>query len=296
MSEWDGARLMLEVVRHGGLSRAARQLGVSHTTVSRQISALEKRLGVRLFDRRPEGVVPTPAGKEFAAAAGRMEAEYAGARLALSGLDQNLEGKLTVTAPSLLISHFLAPVLVAFSTKYPEIELLLNASHLPLDLSRGEADVALRATNTPPENLFGRKLLIQRRMVYASRALVLSMEQVGKRLQKGQDLPWIGFEDWTDETLQNLGGGRIVVRFDNMSVALDAAVAGMGVVLMPCFLGDANDGLVRVDGFDVQPYLDFWILTHPDLKDVARVRTFMRFVSEALLAKAELFSGDLPAD
>ncbi len=289
MGHWDDIALVMEIVRQGGMSPAARALKMSHSTLSRRVAALEAQSGVRLFDRLGSGLAPTRAGREMAAAGERMEAQVMAMNLSLAGRDRTLRGALKITAPSLLINAYLAPILRDFHNAHPEIELHINASHEALNLHRREADVAIRATNDPPENLFGRRIARQQRAVYAARAHV---EGAGKtRLEKGRGPAWLGFDWWRDAEVKNLHGGHVVARFDNMVALLGALHAGMGIARLPCHLGDSDARLVRLKEYPLEPYFDLWILTHPALRQVVRVRTFMSFVAPCFEQDRKLFFG-----
>ncbi|MCL5777237.1 LysR family transcriptional regulator [Limibaculum sp. FT325] len=169
MTDWDDLRFVLAAAREGGFSGAARALGVNHATVSRRIAGLEARLGVRLFDRLPRGIVPTAAGERALETARRAEAEMLGLAQDLAGRDRALAGPLTVTAPQLLIAVHLAGVFAAYGARHPGVELTVNASNVPLNLHRREADVAIRVSNAPEDTLVGRRASGQRRAFYLAR-------------------------------------------------------------------------------------------------------------------------------
>ncbi len=294
MGHWDDISLVMEIVRQGGMNPAAKALKISHSTLSRRIARLEERTGVRLFDRLGRGLAPTRAGREMAEAGERMEVQVLAMNLSLAGRDKSLGGSLKVTAPSLLIKSYLAPILMDFARAHPEIELRINASHEALNLYRREADVAIRATNDPPENLFGRRVARQRRAVYAARSYFSVRHGVTPASIEGLD--WLGFDWWDDEETKKLHGGRIIARFDDMVALLGALDAGMGVARLPCHLGDSDRQLVRLTGFEPDPYYDFWLLTHPGLKHVVRVRSFMAFVARRFERDQQLFLGSSKAD
>lgn len=288
MKDWDDIRIVALVARSGSLVAAAKSAGVAHTTLSRRIADLERRKGVRLFERLPDGYVPTDAGRQMADTAWRIETELSALDLALAGKDSALAGPLTITAPALLLHSFLAPHLKRFVARHPEIEINVNAAHRALDLGRREADIAIRATNDPPETLFGRRVARQKRTLYAAPAYLASRQDAS---DQPHDL--LGFNWWSGET-PVLPNARVVARFDDMVALLGAVRAGMGVGRLPCMLGDIDDGLVRLPGAALEDYFDFWVLCHPTLKTVPRIRTFMRFVTESFDAHQDLFDGRRP--
>lgn len=292
MMDWDDIRLVAEISKHGGLSQAARVLKVSHSTLLRRVQVLEKHMGVRLFDRLPSGYVPTEAGREIALAGGRIEGEVFSLQTSLAGRDQDPEGTLKITAPSLLIGLYLSPILRDFKKAYPRIDLILNSANEELNLHQREADVAIRATNSPSESLFGRKLVSQRRYVYAAQEYFDDHPHLTPQSAMDAGFDWLGFEAWSAEMISSLPGAKLAARFDDMPALLGCLQVGMGIARLPSCLGDTNDKLVRLTAFPAEPYFDFWILTHPSLKDVARVRLFMKFVSARFETDRAFFLGE----
>lgn len=296
MTDWDDLRFVLAAARERGFSGAARALGVNHATVSRRIAGLETRLGVRLFERLPRGLAPTAAGERALETARRAEEEMLALAQDLAGRDRALAGPLTVTAPQLLIAVHLAEVFAAYRARHPSVALTVNASNAPLNLSRREADVAIRVTNTPDETLVGRRATGQRRAFYVSRAYLAANRQAIETPGPETGIDCLVFQWWDDdvpEALRRLHpASRAAMRFDDM-VALHAGVrAGLGAGFMPCFLGDSDPALTRLPGTDPAPYLDIWVVTHPSLRQVPRVRAFMTFVAGAIRSRAPLYMGE----
>lgn len=289
MADWNDLKYVLETVRQGGLSGAARVLRVNHATVSRRIAALETEMGVRLFDRLPQGYAPTTAGQDAARSAEIMEQAHLDLSRALAGRDRSLSGPLVVTAPSLLIERVLAPMLIEFTTLHPDIEISLVASNTPLNLARREADVAFRIDNAPPQTLFGVRVTGQKAGVYAQRAVVAALGPPDTTT-----LDWVRFSHWPGlpvEVTTAWPNRRVRVVVNDMVVAIGAARAGMGATRMPCFLGDSDPLLARVPGIELFDYPSIWILTHPDLRDVPRVAAFMAFAAANMRKMRPHFQG-----
>lgn len=287
--DWNDLRFVLETSRQKGLSGAARVLGVNHATVARRIAAAEDALQVTLFDRLPTGYRPTTAGQAAVEAAIAMETIGIDLERTIGAEDLAIAGDLTVTAPQLMIGHVLSPILRDFSRAYPEIRLKVLGTNETLNLARREADVAIRISNTPHETLFGRKVADQKSAVYASRAYLEALET-----DPDKALAWLRFEQWTGiipEVRAAYPNVTVAMTFDDMAAMLGAVEAGIGVTRMPCFLGDAAPNLVRVPRIPLMPYLSIWVLTHADLRKVARISTFMTFVGERLAQLRPLFEG-----
>ena len=282
--DWGDLRFVLETVRHGGLSGAARELGVNHATVARRIAAAEAALGAPLFDRRPTGYVPTQAGEDAARTAAAFEAEHATLSRTIAAREDKLIGPLTVTAPQLMIQTVLAPILGDFARAYPGITLTVLGANATLNLAHREADVAIRISDDPDPDLVGRRVAAQNSAVYAHRDYVEALITSGSKR-----LDWLRFLHWErapKPVMEHYPETEILMFLDDMVAMLGAVRAGLGATRMACFLGDSDPALARVPNLPLMPYASIWVLTHADLRHVPRIATFSRFVSDALRSKA----------
>ena len=168
---WETLRYILAVHREHTLQGAARALGVTHTTVGRRIRKCEAQLGVRVFDRTPEGLFATAPGAELVVVAERLETEISAAESRVFAGDAQLSGPLRVSIIDWSY-HLFHDVFRSFLARYPKIDLTVNATLDQVSLTRREADVVIRLTDAPPENLFGRRLGKVEFAVYASDELV----------------------------------------------------------------------------------------------------------------------------
>ncbi len=284
--DWDDLRYVLAVKRAGSLAGAATTLGVTRTTVGRRLKDAEERLGVRLFDRTPEGFVPTPAGDELAETAGRVEEEILAAEGRILGRDIALSGRLRVSTVDFLF-HGFADVFTSFMERYPRVELTVRATDEQVSLTRREADVVLRLGNNPEERLVGRRVGRMQIEVYAARSLV---ERIGRNAGLAS-YPWLHRDErsdgrWLDGWLaKNAPGARVSLRSDDWSVLRKAVSAGVGVYFLPCFHGDADPGLVPLGVRLTEEARDLWLLTLPELRHNSRIRAFMDHVHRALEAR-----------
>jgi DNA-binding transcriptional LysR family regulator len=290
---WDDYRLFLAVAQAGSLSGAARLLGVTHSTVFRRLAGFEEALGVRLFERLPSGYVLTAAGEAMQHATARIEDEIAAIRRRVTGQDQRLSGQVRITATDMLAVSLLPPYLAAFRVAWPGIELELLVSDMRLDLTRREADIALRLGNPVQETLVGRRIGRLAFAVYCAAAR--HHEGIGENLA-GHD--WIGFGSAHAPLRQVLAewlpGLRPQFRTNSITAAIAAARVGIGLAALPCAVADPDPGLRRVAPFPDNFRLDLWLLTHEDLRHTARIRTFVDFIAEALAAQADLLEGRGP--
>jgi len=291
MMDWDNIRFFLHVARQGSIRAAARILNVNHTTIARRIKHLEDQLGVRLFEKLPSGYQITPAGEEILTIAEGMEIQALELERKIYGRDTRLTGNLRITLPQVLATGLLMPDLARFSKTYPGISLEIITSYEALNLTKRQADVAIRlAYKSPPENLYGRKLSTLHRAVYISSALL-------KTFDFEKPLHWITKEDenivpaWALKLPLKTHKNNLIVS-DPIS-QLEATREGLGVSVNFCFLADKDPKLSRLPPGDTHSYGDLWILTHDDLRHTPRVQAFMRFLSDAIIAKRPILQGRL---
>lgn len=287
MRDWNDLRYVLAVARSGSITAAAATLKVSHSTVSRRIGALEKKLGVRLFERRPDGFGPTPPGADFLNEAAALEQTIEGLDRRLRAHDARLSGPLRVTAPPALAATVLMPYAAAFMATHPEITVTLTSSDDIMSLARREADVAIRVTHTPTDTLVGRKLAAVAASVYASRDYLAR--------HTGGPHRWIRWDrapaapSWQRTLFPD---AREVCVVEAKLALLAAVRAGIGIGELPCWLGDTCPDLQRMG--KTWHDFDLWVLAHADLAKVGRVRAFTNFLAVALAQERDLIEGRRP--
>lgn len=283
MDDWDPLRYVLAIDRHGGLSGAARALGVTHATVSRNLAKAEAALGQRLFDRLPGGLTPTDAGRAAAARAAAMEAEVAGLGLSLAGRE---EGPLAITAPPLMLRGHLAADLAALAAAHPAMRLSVLSDNRVLDLHRREADIAVRVARAPAESLWGRRVASQRAGYFATAEVIAAH---GPALAgAGGPAPLISFAGWPAPTPRDLAlrlkDVRVAAVCDDMPAAIELARAGLGLVRLPFAAARAEPALRLVETLPTLDYAPVWLLTHPDLRRAPLVRLAMTFLADGFAA------------
>ncbi len=287
--DWDDIRYFLAVARKSSIRGGAAQLGVNHSTVSRRINTFEQKLDVRLFDRLPTGYALTPAGEDMLDSAQRIEEEVNTLDRKVLGRDAELRGQIRVTMPA-PISNILTPELVAFTKRFPAIEIELLISYEEFNLNKREADVAIRITNNPAEHLVGRKVLKYTKAIYGSTTYLTDYNKTADP----ESLCWIGWDSATDDQwIKNTPFPNIAIQhqFPDPMSQLTAIKAGLGITILPCFLCDTESGLQRVPPGDPIPAWDIWLLTHKDLRDTTRIKTFMNFITDAIRRQSDLFTG-----
>ena len=297
--DWNDLRYFAAVSRSGSLAGAARALGVNHSTVFRRIKSLERSLAVRLFDRTHDGYVLTAEGEEMMVTALGVEEAITGLDRRMSGKDYRLSGSIRVTTTDTIGSGFLQPHLHAFRQAYPGIELELVISNAFFSLSKREADIAIRPTRSPPEELVGRRLANLAWAVYAG----VGYLETHPRPRRVEDLAdhdhvagddSLGHLEVTRWRRRHVADGRVVLRSNSVGAQCAAARAGLGIAVLPCFVADPFPDLVRVLPPVADLASELWALTHPDLRHTARVRAFMEVLRESVAADRRLLEGGRP--
>jgi DNA-binding transcriptional LysR family regulator len=294
--DWDDYRLVLAIAEGGSLGGAARRLGIVTSTAFRRLNALEKRLGVRLFERRATGYAPSAAGRRVIAAAERMADAAHEAERAVTGLDARLTGTVRVTAADSVGHALLVKPLAAFLAANPALAVEITIENRILALTRREADVALRAQRITEPELVGRKLAGIAWTVYAARPY-LARRKAPRAPAEFADHALIGWDEASATApalawLERAAGGKApVYRANSIVNQVRAAEAGIGLALLPCFLGDPAPELARVIAPPAELTRELWIATHRDLRRTARVRAFVEFVGGALIRERALLEG-----
>jgi DNA-binding transcriptional LysR family regulator len=299
-SRWDDIRIFLASYRNLSLGAAALRLGVDTSTVSRRLTALEEVLGVRLFERTRSGLLPTHAAELVLPAAEAMEAAHGRLTRDASELE-GIEGKVRISAAPGLADSFLAPSLVRLREQYPEIRIELDVSVRPLDLSRYEADIALRSVRPQGAELIITKIASSGWVAACAPCWIPRLQTI----QSWSEVPWIAW----DIDMDHLSAARwinhhvdrnaIVLKTSHFSSQLGAAEAGMGLLLVP-------KPYVYVRKLDVVPVVaglqasaahwpsdSLWLVSHRALHDVPRVKAVWNFFANEL--RQQLGGSEEPA-
>ncbi|TVP43089.1 MAG: LysR family transcriptional regulator [Halomonas sp.] len=280
---WDDLQIVLAIAQTGSLSGASRQLGVSHATVFRRLSEMERGLGTTLFERSRSGYTPTLTGDDLAATAKRVQSEITGAERRVIGQDLKLTGSIRVTTTDTLFAGLLSPLLAKFRQDYPTIALEVIISNQLHSLSRREADIAIRPTRKPPETLVGRKVSDITQSIYGQKehwqnsSLPLDPASLSTESWIGPDvhLGDAALEKW-------MMGKHANYRLDSMLGMQLAVRQGGGIAVLPCYLADKDEALLRLSDPIEELSTQLWLLTHPDLRYVARIKAFMEAITEGI--------------
>lgn len=265
--------------------------------MARRVEGLEARLSTRLFDRNRDGYMLTEAGREMLPGAQRVEAELSQIERGLAGGDARMDGTVSLTCCDAFVSSMLVPAVAELCQQHPGLEVALATDSRPFNLSKREADIALRILargDTPPENLVGRVLVPVIVCSYVG-------TQHAQRLNpSGEGARWISFDDRKTSQLMVDGSSHPALplwgAFSSIESIAQAAHAGLGLIMLPTYVGDIDPGLCRLAQPDLRHVADLWLLYHPDLRLNARVRAARDCVESAVLAHKNRFHGTRPAD
>ena len=294
--DWDDYRYFLAIARTGSLTAAGRSLGVSQPTVSRRLATMEARLKVRLFDRTDRGYEMTPAAMDIYETVDRVGEDLGDIERKVFGKDLRLTGSLRVTCTEVLLEGYLAPYIWQFLDRHPGIELDVICTRALLNLTRRDADLAIRFTGRPPETLVGRRLARTAFGVYAGSG----------EASKSWDHSNMGAWDWigSHEDFYNrmlitsaFPEARIKHRVDSTVGMQSMARHGLGIAVLPCYTADRDPGLRRILPEPLTEGMpDLWILHHSDVRSVSRVSLFAEFIADVITADLDLFEGRRPQD
>ena len=280
--DWDDMKVLLALSRKGSARAAAKELNVSNSTVTRRLDEMESNLKTQLFDRTPDGYKMTASAEDMLPTAEHVEELIHAAERKISGGDQQLEGRIRLTLPDVSGMSVLMRRLAAFAELYPKIEIELLPSTDALDLSRREADIAIRvmpANVSPPEHLIGRKMSPISASAYVHRDLLNPDDP-----EDVSHLTWIGKSsmDQNEDWLSGCAFPDLPVRHSiiNLNLLTEALRHGMGMALAPCFALYHEPDIVQVPGSVAYHHSDMWVLTHKDLRLSARLRVLRAAIAE----------------
>lgn len=273
--DWENLHYFSVFAQQKTLSGAARLLKVDHATVARRISALEKQLQLKLVDRRARTYVLTVEGEKIAGMAARMmEDSYAIGRIAKAG-QAVLKGEVSMSLPPATAAHFIVPRLHTLRQQYPQLHLRVIVETRFASLQHSEADIALRLARPAEEGLVGRKIAQLPFGLYAS------VDYLADRVAAQYE--FIGLDDSLSSSLQQrwlaeIRGGRpIVLKTNSPDMQRLAAEAGVGVAILPCFMGEQS-GLQRIPCERVSMMREVWLAVHQDLQHSPLIRVVMDFL------------------
>jgi len=282
---WDDLRFFLALAREGTVSAAGRALEVKHTTVARRVAAFEEQLGSRLFDRMPSGYAITQVGENLMPHALGIEELVNAADREVFGMDAQLSGSLKLAASYDVFTRLITPKLHLFTDKYPNIELELVSSTGLVDLGSRQADIALRLSPHPPEHLIGREV------VHLSHGIYASEKYLQEKRTQAQLILWGHDKNMPDWVVDHFSDARVYARASDIMTMMEAVKNHLGLARMPCYVGDAEPTLRRIDVHLTPSNWGVWVLSHADLRTTARVRACREFLIDIIDQQRALIEG-----
>ncbi len=292
---WNDLQYILAVANHGSLAAAARNLGVNHSTVLRRVNAFEELHAVRLFERHRSGYTLTSEGQQLLDAARSVEDVVTVLERKIDGKELKLEGTVRLTTTDSLLYSVIGPHIAAFHALYPSILIEVSVTNSMLNLTKRDADVAIRPVGDKPDPLVGKKVATIMFGFYASPDYWQRNRDIAMA-----DQDWVGPDDVMANTTpgrwmrENLPNARLTFRADTFVTLGKAAELGLGVAMLPCCFGDMSPTLIRVGHDILQCSNSVWILTHKDLMKSTRIRTFMDYMAAAMESESLAFQGRRP--
>lgn len=295
MLDWENLKTLQALSDAKTVRGAAQSLGIHHATVSRRIEQLEQALGTRLVDRKPEGMDITSAGHELVAVALNFSNQIQATQRRLEGRDSELSGRVILTLTPPMGETLFASELPAFADRYPLLELHIESTTATLDLSRREADIAIRIADNPTQSLIGKRICSVNMAAYANRNYL-------SRLQANDEnttARWVGYQ-MTNDGFDALRAGSdykdapVWGRVHDVGLHARLVKEGLGFGVLPCIVGDRAPSLIRLNDGATRPYQDLWLLTHNDLRHTARIRAVMDFAEQVLRKHRDAFEGNPP--
>lgn len=280
---WSDLSYLVVLARTGRLALASEHLKVDETTIARRIVILEEALGARLFDREKGRFSLTAAGHQVALRAERIEFEIDEIKREVAGIDAEISGVVRVTAPPWMVSHVLVPSLPRLRAKHSELALEMIAEARNLDVARRDADIGVRMSRP-----------VKEQRAVARRLTALDFAVYGPADADPGLLRWINFESgmaglpqsaWITDAIKREGWAQPALLVNDSAVALHAVAAGLGKTILPCVLGDRATGIVRLSGRRPVLSRDVWLMTHPELKNLSRIRVVQGWIETAIVGQ-----------
>jgi DNA-binding transcriptional LysR family regulator len=288
-TDWDDLHYLLETMRRGGMSAAARSLGVDHATVGRRLRRLEQRLRQPVLDRQRRGLALTPFGEAVLAEAERMH-DAAATVARLADARPRLAGLVRLTSTGMFATAYLTPALAALRKAQPLIDIELIVDERSLSLARREADIALRLARPKSSDLIARRVATLGYGVYAAPAYLRRLRKIAPAFigfeESQPDLPEVGW-------LRQIAGAHPIAFRSNYRMAqIEAVRAGLGIGVLPHYaargLAAVPTSLIAAPGKMTR---ELWLLVHRDLKDAPRFRAVIDFLADWMARDRDVLQG-----
>lgn len=278
--------VLLAVARGGTLAEAGRRLAADPSTVFRSVQRVEKQLGQTLFNRSRSGYLPTEMTQQIAAHAERIEAELEAARTASTAAQGEVSGLVRVTTTDSVLYGLIIPLLGELKALHPHLELELVCSNEVANLTKRDADIAIRGTMRPPDHLVGHHLGRASFAVFGAAEMFKGKRQPSIRPLDAYD--WIVLDDAMPEhpavRWRKKHYPKSIARYrvnSQMAVA-EAVRAGLGIAVLPTYKARDDVRLKALTPALDDCAIDLWVLTHPESRHLRRVAAVYNFFAKSM--------------
>lgn len=297
LGDLNDLRFVSAIANAGTLAGAARRLGVNHATVFRRLDAMESHLGVRLFERGGGRYTPTPEGEALAKAGAQVEETASQALRKVAGRDLRPSGVVRLTTTDTLAQTLVPSMLGPLRTLCPEISVHIHTTNELQNLSKRDADIAIRPLSQAPDHLLGRRIGVVGYAVYGERQALMAWRGESSQWPEWSEAPWIAVDDSLSQhrslawLARHVSIAIVAIRCNSFMSVAHACAAGLGLAVLPCFVGDSMPALQRVGGRLEELDTDAWLLTHADLRDTARIRVVLDVLQQGFQLSRDVLAG-----
>lgn len=293
---WDDLRYALAVSEQGSLSAAAESLGVNASTVLRRIAALEQALGARLFERDRTGYRLTEEGQSLMQSLQPVQERIASITRSYGPTIEGGDVVLRMSAPATLSSALIVPRMGQFRANHPGLMVEILTTHGTVPVKLGMLDMALSYGRQLSGDLIVRKLADIGYGLYASPELL--SRHKGYQNNRLNGLPLIGIcgaepldapYQWQQTVAREC---QVILQTDDANVRLSAALSGVGLALLPCFLADQAPGLTRLFGPETVGRAELWLATHKEARHVSSLRVLVDFLVKLTRDRRQRLAGE----
>ncbi len=288
MEDWDSYRLLLALHRGKTLRNAAKILNINHSTVARRLSQFNHKYGNTVIEATPTGYALTESGESLLHTALQLEALIHSDKHTLRAEQIDYSGNITVSIPPAIAQLLLLEDLQAFSKRYPNVKLSVQCSYQLVDIDNCEADIVVRVANEPSEHLVGHRAGAVCVNYYAHKDYLTK--------NQSKDYAWLVSSNSPQRTqwlkhspFPNAPIGMVI---DDLMVRHNAADQGMGLLYGACYIAQSLNNLVLISEQAPTEFAQIWVLTHPTLINVPRIKLLMGELYTLLKSKDSLLRGD----
>lgn len=293
LENWDDLKFFLAVAQSGNLTKAARNLAVNHSTVFRRIEGLEDNLAVTLFHKLPSGYILTAEGEELFQTAQKIEDNLGLVSKKLSGKNASLSGPIRIITTDSTGSILLPKYIKAFHEQYPqiEIELLMGNSYLEDHSLQGDNDIFIYAGILPPEHWVGRRLGLMTFSIYGAKSYLekngrpSDVSELSKHVYISGSLNlhnWPSVK-WLKDNMKLLDPEQ-TIHSNSFVTMFHLLKEGIGLCLFPDAFCERDTSLVKLFDYSESVNREVWVVTHPSIRDKVRIRTFVDFLADQMVA------------